>query len=164
MSTIDSRATQLIDVLKLEPHPEGGYYREIYRSASRVRPDDERSERAAATTIYFLLVEGTHSRWHRVRSDEVWHLYEGGPLEIFTAPPAADHVHRVVLGTATASDGPVHVVPAGWWQAARPLGGYALAGCTVAPGFEFEDFSFLRDDAAALERITTVDRSFGKLA
>jgi len=158
------RASQLIEVLRLEPHPEGGYFREIHRSASRVRPADGRADRDAATTIYFLLVEGTHSRWHRVLSDEVWHLYEGGPLELFTAPQAADRVQRVVLGAAVESDGPVHVVPAGWWQAARPLAAYVLVGCTVAPGFVYEDFSFLRDDAGALAAITHVDRSFGKLA
>jgi predicted cupin superfamily sugar epimerase len=164
VSSIHPRAAQLIEVLDLAPHPEGGFFREIYRSPSRVRPEDGRSERDAATTIYFLLVEGTHSRWHRVLSDEVWHLYEGGPLELLTAPPAADQVRRVVLGPAVESDGPVHVVPEGWWQAARPLGAYVLAGCTVAPGFVFEDFSFLRDDAEALARITRVDRRFGELA
>lgn len=157
------RAAQLIEALDLAPHPEGGFFREIYRSASRVRPADGRNDCDAATTIYFLLVEGTHSRWHRVRSDEVWHLYEGGPLELLTAPPAADQVQRLVLGAAVQSDGPVHVVPAGWWQAARPLGVYVLVGCTVAPGFVFEDFSFLRDNADALERITRVDRSFRDL-
>ena len=153
MPSIHPRAAQLIEALDLAPHPEGGFFREIYRSVSRVRPADGRNDRDAATTIYFLLVGGTHSRWHRVRSDEVWHLYEGGPLELFTAPPAADEVRRVVLGEAVQSDGPVHVVPAGWWQAARPLGEYVLVGCTVAPGFVFEDFSFLRDNADALERI-----------
>ena len=151
------RATQLIEVLDLAPHPEGGFYREIYRSTSSVQPGDGRGGRDAATTIYFLLVEGTHSRWHRVRSDEVWHLYEGAPLEILTAPPAIDHVRRVVLGPALETDGPVHVVPAGWWQAARPLGEYVLVGCTVAPGFVFEDLSFLRDEPAARRRFLDAD-------
>ena len=151
------RATDLIDALRLEPHPEGGFYREIYRSASRVRPDDGRADRSATTSIYFLLIAGTHSRWHRGASDEIWHLYEGGPLELLVAPPSLTEVTRVVLGTAGASRGPVHVVPAGWWQAARPLGDYALAGCTVAPGFEFADFTFLRDDPGELARLTTLD-------
>jgi hypothetical protein len=155
--SIHPRAAQLIEALGLAPHPEGGFFREIYRSASRVHPADGRGDRDAATTIYFLLVEATHSRWHRVLSDEVWHLYEGAPLELLTAPPAADEVRRVTLGAAVESDGPVHVVPAGWWQAARPLGAYVLVGCTVAPGFVFEDFSFLRDDADALERLRRAD-------
>ena len=164
MASVHPRAIRLIEALNLEPHPEGGYFREIYRSASRVRPADGRADRDAVTTIYFLLVEGTHSRWHRVLSDEVWHLYEGGPLELFTAPPAADQVQRVVLGAAVESDGPVHVVPAGWWQAARPVGAYVLVGCTVAPGFVYEDFAFLRDDAEALERLRRVDQTFASLA
>ena len=128
-----------------------------------MRPEDGREERDAVTTIYFFLVEGAHSRWHRVLSDEVWHLYEGGPLELFVAPPPADRVQRVLLGPAVESDGPVHVVPAGWWQAARPLGPYVLVGCTVSPGFVFEDFSFLRDDAEARAKITGIDRAFVKL-
>jgi len=76
------RARELISTLEMRPHPEGGYYREVYRSIDRVMPGDGRGERAALTTIYFLLVEGTFSRWHQVDSDEVWHLYEGGPLEL----------------------------------------------------------------------------------
>src|SRR5215813_3351060 len=115
------------------PHPEGGFYRELYRSSSQVQPADDRPVRAALTTIYFLLPEGAHSRWHRVASDEVWHLYEGGPLELFQASPDGSAVQRIVLEPAGANAGPVHVVPAGHWQAARSRGPYALTGCTVAP-------------------------------
>ena len=78
------RADHLIATLDLRPHPEGGFYREVYRSADRVVPADARGNRAALTTIYFLLVEGTFSAWHRVKSDEVWHWYEGEPLELLT--------------------------------------------------------------------------------
>lgn len=161
---MDPRAAELIQALRLQPHPEGGFFREVFRSSSRVQPDDGRAERDAATTIYFLLVEGTHSRWHRVRSDEVWHLYEGGPLELLVAPPAGDAIERVELGAALLSSGPVHVVPAGWWQAARCRGLYALAGCTVAPGFEFVDFSFLKDDPPTLARLMRIDPRIGDLA
>jgi predicted cupin superfamily sugar epimerase len=139
------RARQLIQELQLEPHPEGGFYREIYRSASFVQPLDARERRHALTTIYFLLPAGAHSRWHRVSSDEVWHLYEGGPLELLIADPEAQTYQSVLLAQASSQCGPVHAVPAGWWQAARPVGEYALVGCTVGPGFEFADFSFLRD-------------------
>ena len=76
------RAAELIAALDLRPHPEGGFYRQIFRSAMQVSPMDGRSPRAALTTIYFLLTEGSFSRWHQVASDEVWHLYEGGPLEL----------------------------------------------------------------------------------
>jgi predicted cupin superfamily sugar epimerase len=124
------RARQLIDTLALEPHPEGGWYRQVFRSEERVTRHADGATRTALTTIYFLLVEGTYSAWHRVRSDEVWHWYEGDALELLTP------------GTVTRLDADhrVHVIPANVWQAARPLGAYALVGCTVGPGFEFEDF------------------------
>ena len=138
-------AQQLVADLGLEPHPEGGYYREVYRSTAMVRPDDGRPARSAATTIYFLLAAGQYSAWHQVRSDEVWHFYEGAPLQLFMAPASFDRVEMFTLG----GDRPVHVVPAGYWQAARPTGHYTLAGCTVAPGFEFEDFTMLRNEASA---------------
>jgi len=105
------------------------------------------------TTIFFLLVEGQASRWHAVRSAEAWHLYEGGPLELFVAAPDASELHRWRLGRVSGEERPTHTVPAGWWQAARPIGAYALAGCTVAPGFEYEDFRLLVDDSAAAEKL-----------
>src|SRR5262249_1805578 len=92
-----ARAEQLIRTLGLDSHPEGGFYRETYRSVSRVRPDDERSSRAALTTIYFLLPAGSYSRWHQVRSDEAWHFYEGDGIELVIAPPSCDTVHRFIL-------------------------------------------------------------------
>src|SRR5215510_13188986 len=77
------RARDLINELGLQPHPEGGYFREIFRSGQKVQPLDERSERSALTTIYFLLIKGQYGRWHRVASDETWHFYEGDPLELY---------------------------------------------------------------------------------
>lgn len=126
------RARQLIETLALAPHPEGGWYRQVFKSVERVTRHADGADRSALTTIYFVLVEGTSSAWHRVQSDEVWHFYEGDPLEltIRNEPP-------VVLGP----DHRVHVVPAHAWQSARPLGAYVLVGCTVGPGFEFEDFT-----------------------
>lgn len=163
-SSLPAPAAALIERLRLEPHPEGGFFRQIYKSASIVQPHDDRPVRAALTTIYFLLAEGMHSRWHRVRSDEVWHLYEGGPLELLQAAPDASSVERIVLGPASTTAGPVHVVPADWWQAARPLGAYVLVGCTVGPGFEFADFSFLRDEPGSLARLQQIDASLAALA
>jgi predicted cupin superfamily sugar epimerase len=150
---MDARARALIDGLRLQPHPEGGHYREVHRSAAHVTPHDGRATRTAGTAIYFLLSIGEFSRWHRVTSDETWHHYEGDALELLVAPPTLRELHRIVLGPALSSDGPSHTVPADWWQAARPLGAYTLAGCTVAPGFEFADFTFLRDDDAAIARL-----------
>jgi predicted cupin superfamily sugar epimerase len=143
------RAAELIVSLQLEPHPEGGYYREIFRSRDLVAPADGRGPRAALTTIYYLLTAGIVSRWHRVASDEVWHLYEGGPLEVLSADPACSALSRHTLEARA----PVCTVAATNWQAARTLGDYALAGCTVAPGFDFADFSILADDAASVARL-----------
>ena len=145
-----SRASTLITQLDLRPHPEGGYYRELFRSPGSVVPDDGRGVRSALTTIYFLLADGGWSRWHRVASDEVWHLYEGGPLELLQlAPDGRDLTrHRLAPIGDPAGGAPVYTVPAGCWQAARPIGAYALVGCTVGPGFDFADFRLLADDPA----------------
>jgi uncharacterized protein len=152
---MDSRADHLISQLALTPHPEGGYFRELYRAALRVQSLDGRSERAAMTTIYFLLAGDMVSRWHRVASDEVWHYYEGDALELFEADAGFTHVTRHILGRVDEGVRPVHVVRSDWWQAARSTGAYTLMGCTVGPGFEFGDFQLLRDlppDVAAVRR------------
>ncbi len=159
----DPRARALVEQLGLEPHPEGGHYRQVYRSKDRVWPADDRTSRASLTTIYFLLTSGTHSRWHRVQSDEAWHFYEGGPIELLVADPELGRIERVILGSLAGGNRPVHVVPAGWWQAARPVGTYGLVGCTVAPGFEFDDFGFLRDDAAAEAALRALDPTLADL-
>jgi uncharacterized protein len=150
---MDPRAAELIAKLRLQPHPEGGHYREIWRSPLSVQPADERPVRSALTTIYFLLAAGQHSCWHRVSSDEVWHFYEGDPLELLVAPPSAENFARLQLGQFGTDCVPVYTVPAGWWQAARPLGGFALVGCTVGPGFDFADFSYLRDQPQHARRL-----------
>lgn len=130
------------EALGLRPHPEGGLYREVYRSPIRVqRPDG--AWRAAGTTIDYLLTRADFSAFHRVRgADEIWHLQEGGDLELHLLDPAGGTCTRHVLSESPARGGRVTVVPAGVWQAARPLGPapYALCACTVTPGFDFEDF------------------------
>ncbi|MEA2239010.1 MAG: uncharacterized protein QOC81_3734 [Thermoanaerobaculia bacterium] len=137
-----SRAAELIETLALAPHPEGGFYRQVYRSANAVKPDDDRGTRSALTAIYFLLPAGEHSRWQRVRSDEIWTHLDGSPvtLHLFDGTSAS----HVVVDR-------MHVVPADVWQAAEPGGDYALVACFVAPGFEFDDFSMMSDapDVAA---------------
>jgi len=148
-STPTSRAEELIALLDLRPHPEGGFYREVFRSASQVTTGDARGTRAALTTIFFLLPGGTHSRWHRVESDEVWHFYEGDPLELLELDAAGRSLVRHRLGPVDGTGQlPVRTIPAGCWQAAQPLGAYTLVGCTVGPGFEFADFRMLADDRA----------------
>lgn len=139
------RAAMLIANLGLTPHPEGGYYGELYRSESNVHPTDRRGPRPALTTIYFLLPAGAVSRWHRVQSDEVWHFYEGSPLDLWMASPGGDAISRKSLGPLNGEQRPVWTVPAGWWQAARSTGSYTLAGCTVGPGFDYADFELAID-------------------
>lgn len=145
---MSGRADELIRLLGLAPHPEGGHYRETHRSALRGP-----GNRAAVTDILFVLRAGEYSRWHRVDADELWHHLEGDPLELWTFGEGVGPSLRI-LGPASA-DGtrPAAVVPAGAWQAARPLGAYALAACAVAPGFEFPGFRLLSDDPAAAGRL-----------
>jgi predicted cupin superfamily sugar epimerase len=158
-----ARAAELIALLQLQRHPEGGHYREIFRSAGSVAPDDGRAARSALTSIDFLLTRGEFSAWHRVASDEVWHLLEGGPLRLWLMTPALDVLTSVDLGAVDPSMRPRHTVPASWWQAAEPLGDYAYSSATVAPGFEFADFTFLRDDAAALSAVRRLDATLLRL-
>ena len=150
---MNPRASELISILGLEPHPEGGFFREVYRSPRLVQVTEARRERKALTEIYFLLVAGQHSRLHMVASDEVWHYCEGAALEIFWIERGGEQCNRYLLGGIGNLSRPVGVVPAGCWQAARTLGEYTLVGCTVGPGFEYEDFRLLRDcpkDEAAI--------------
>jgi hypothetical protein len=112
-----SEAQRLIAQLGLSPHPEGGHYRETFRDAH-------------STAIYFLLHAGEVSRSHRIDAAEIWHFYQGDRLELTISGG------KFVLS----ADNPQIVVPANVWQSARPLGGYTLVGCTVAPPFEFSRF------------------------
>jgi uncharacterized protein len=148
------RASSLITLLGLAPHPEGGFYGEVYRSPASVLPEDGRGVRSALTTIYFLLPAGSISRWHRVLSDEVWHFYEGVPLDLWIGSSDGGAIERHCVGPLESSSRPVVTVPAGCWQAARSSGEYTLVGCSVAPGFDFRDFSLAADrpDAPPLLR------------
>jgi uncharacterized protein len=121
------RAEEIAERLGLEPHPEGGFYRETYRDR-------------AGTAIYYLLREGEVSAWHRVTdAAEVWHHYAGAALELTVSTGQGQTSFR--LGTdLAAGERPQAVVPPGQWQTARPLGSWTLAGCTVAPAFQFSAF------------------------
>lgn len=143
---------ELTRVLGLAPHPEGGFFRETFRSTRRVEPADGRGARSALTNIHYLLGSRDVSRWHQVDSDEAWHFYEGAPLELWTLSPDLTVLEVLRLGPLAA--GVRHAtVPAGWWQAARSEGNYSLVGCTVAPGFDFADFRFASDLPAIAARI-----------
>ena len=148
MPRLHPRAAELIGLLNLQAHPEGGHYAEVFRSLQTVQPDDARPLRPGLTSIDFLLAAGQFSAWHRVASDEVWHLLEGPALRLWLAPPDCSAFTSVDLAPVAAHSAPRHVVPAGWWQAAEPIGDFAYVGATVGPGFDFADFTFGREDAA----------------
>ena len=151
-----NRPRYLIESLNLKPHPEGGYFGEVYRSPKRISAVDSMGidvERNAMSSIYFLLTHPEYSCWHVVDWDEIWHFYEGRPAELLTIDPGEMVLRRRILGPFDLGQEPVLSVPAGHWQAARPIVGFTLAGCTVGPGFEFKDMRLLRDEAGAAERI-----------
>lgn len=127
----------LVDKYGLQPHPEGGYYRQVYKSTTTA------GDRTAITAIYFLLERGQVSRWHRVLSDELWTHLEGAPLTLW--------MHDGVSTTSTTldSDTRIAAVPRTVWQAAETTGDYTLVACFVAPGFEFDDFAMMSDHAEA---------------
>ena len=127
-------ADDVIRNLDLQPHPEGGHYREIHRDAPKG------GGRGAVTTIYFLLRAGETSRWHRVDGTEVFHFHAGAPLS-FSMAPDGNPVSTQILGMdLAAGERPQIVVPPNCWQAAKSLGDWTLVGCTVAPAFLFETF------------------------
>jgi hypothetical protein len=144
------KAEALIARLDLRPHPEGGHYREVFRSDRRVLAAAGR-ERAAVTTIYFLLVRGEASRWHRLDHDEVWHHLEGAPLQLLWLAPDLSRVERRTLGPVSGTQEPAAVVPAGCWQAAHSTGDHSLAACTMGPGFEFGDFALMASQPTEAE-------------
>ncbi len=123
----------VITALGLAPHPEGGWFRETWREP-------------AATAIYYLLRAGERSHWHRLDATEVWHFCAGDPLELSVSDDAAHVDHHVLGPDVGAGQRPQLVVPAGTWQSARPLGAWTLAGCTVAPAFDFAGFELAEPD------------------
>jgi predicted cupin superfamily sugar epimerase len=133
-------ATDIIARLELRPHPEGGHYRETFRD-----PRADGSRRSLSTAIYFLLARGERSHWHRIDAVEVWHYYAGHPL---TLQIADEDGHRIIrLGPdLAAGEVPQTIVPARAWQAAESTGDWTLAGCTVAPGFDFAGFELAPRD------------------
>ena len=129
----------LIEKLRLEPHPEGGYYRQIYRSTTEVKSPKHGLARPAVTHIYFLLLKGQVSRFHRVLHDEIWNHYSGAPLTLYQLHQQQLHEKRI----GGEDNDMAAIVPGGHFQAAETTGDYSLVGCSVAPGFDFADFSFI---------------------
>jgi predicted cupin superfamily sugar epimerase len=129
-------AADVIRILGLTPHPEGGHFVETFRDQHMVD-----GTRAASTAIYYLLARGERSHWHRVDTLEVWHYYAGSALRLEMAANEQGPVERITLGPdLAAGERPQAGVPARHWQAAQSLGDWTLCGCTVAPGFDFKGF------------------------
>ncbi len=133
-------AADIIRLLGLTPHPEGGFYRQTFKDTAIV------GGRPASTAIYYCLAAGERSHWHRVDAVETWHYYAGAPIELsISEDGSASERHR--LGSdLEAGERPQAVVPTLWWQSARSLGSWSLVGCTVVPGFRFEGFEMAPPD------------------
>ncbi|AXK31608.1 cupin domain-containing protein [Streptomyces armeniacus] len=146
-----AQTSELVRQLDLQPHVEGGWFRETWRTGAQGAPDGYPGPRAYATGIYFLLHPGESSRWHRVRSDELWLWHLGGPLRLRLggdgAVPDESGADDTVLGPGVASgERPQFLIPGGLWQAAEPAGTEpVLVTCVVAPGFDFDDFTDIKD-------------------
>lgn len=141
---------QLVDFYQLKPHPEGGFYKETYRSKESISqqslPDRFVGERSFSTAIYFLLPAGHYSAFHRIKSDELWHFYAGEALHIYVIDEEGAFT-TINLGADILNGETMQaVVPAGCWFASRPVKstGYCFVGCTVSPGFDFADFELAR--------------------
>lgn len=133
------RADELIELLGLERHPEGGWYTETFRAAAEGRP--------ASTAIFALWRRGERSHWHRVvDADEIWHHYEGGPFVLRTSTDGVEVTEQVLGPDVGAGERHQLVVPAGVWQAGEPLRDFTLIGCTVSPGFVWESFELAEPD------------------
>lgn len=139
-------ANELIEKLKLEPHPEGGYFRETYRSAGVISHknllEDYTGDRNFSTCIYFLLIADKFSAFHRIKQDEIWHFYNGATICLYMISPSGQLSSQLIGRNLDKGEVPQFMVPGGYWFAAEvgQQNSYSLVGCTVAPGFDFADF------------------------
>ncbi len=150
---MNERAKELIEKLELIEHPEGGYFKETYRSGINVFSPSAGAERSTVTEIYFLLCKGQVSRFHKVAHDEFWHFFEGAPLRLIDGD--LEDFQEFELGGEELRY--QHCIRGGYWQAAESNGDYTLVGCTVAPGFDFVDFAFLNEDESELVKNNFAD-------
>jgi len=141
-----SEIITIIDKLKLQPHPEGGYYRETYRSKGTISPEcignNYDGDRNFSTCIYYLLASGSFSAFHRIKQDEGWHFYDGSPVELHLITETGEYLNIALGRNFDMDETPQFIIPGGTWFAAAVKGDdtYSLVGCTVAPGFDFRDF------------------------
>jgi len=145
--------SKIIERLDLQPHPEGGFFKETYRSKGVINTDsldlEYKSSRNYSTCIYFLLTSDNFSAFHKIKQDEIWHFYDGATIELHTISPEGNHEKHLIGKNFENGETPQLVVPGGYWFAAKVLGenSYSLVGCTVAPGFSFEDFDLAKREA-----------------
>jgi predicted cupin superfamily sugar epimerase len=147
-----TKAEKIANKLDLEPHPEGGYFKETYRSSGLISENnlgnEFSGERNYATCIYFLLTSNTFSAFHRIKQDEIWHFYKGAPIKLHIIS-AEGHYNYIIIGNnLDQGEVPQYVVNAKDWFAAEVIGNetYTLLGCTVSPGFDFKDFELAERD------------------
>lgn len=139
-------AKSIIEKLGLEPHPEGGYFRETYRSEGIINEENlddyYEGERSYSTCIYFLLTSDKFSAFHRIKQDEIWHFYDGSPIRLHVISETGEYSYHIIGRDLKSGEKPQLVVPGGCWFAAEVVNtnDYSLVGCTVAPGFSFDDF------------------------
>lgn len=145
----EAEVQKIIEKHHLKSHPEGGYYCEVYRSEQNVSSEKTIEQRNAVTHIYFLLAKGQFSRFHRVLHDEIWNFYKGSPLKLIEFD--GQKIEKKIIGSENGSY--VSVVKGGIFQAAETTGEYSLVGCSVAPGFDFKDFSFLTNEPEMLDTL-----------
>lgn len=137
---------KILSELDLKPHPEGGYFKETYRSLGEIKEeslgDDYDGKRNYSTCIYFLLTSDKFSAFHRIKQDEIWHFYDGSPISLHTISESGIHKVTIIGRDVLNGETPQFVVPGGCWFAAEVIhkNSYSLVGCTVSPGFSFDDF------------------------
>ena len=137
---------KIIKRLDLKPHPEGGFYKETYRSHGEIKKDsldiNYEGKRNFSTCIYFLLTSDTFSAFHRIRQDEIWHFYDGSPIKLHTISENGVHSEFIIGNNLLQGETPQLIVPGGHWFGAEVINknSYSLVGCTVSPGFNFADF------------------------
>ncbi|AZQ62220.1 cupin domain-containing protein [Flammeovirga pectinis] len=136
--------SEIIQQLQLEPHPEGGFYAETYRSHKTVLLPEDKLERNVSTAIYYMLGKGDFSTFHRLKFTEIWHYYDGSPVKLVEITPEGELIETIVGKDFSKGQVPQYIIKGGNWFAGAALiddeEGYTLIGCTVAPGFEFQDF------------------------
>jgi hypothetical protein len=154
---MNPRIKHIVEKLELLPHPEGGYFKETYRSQGIIPKEsltaDYKSDRNVSTCIYFMLTSDNFSAFHRIKQDEIWHFYDGSPINLHMITATGEYTNQLIGRDFRKGELPQFIVPGGCWFATEIIepDTFALSGCTVAPGFDFEDFEMLsRKELTAL--------------